>query len=97
MVIFSSVDDMYQVAHALEYYGDDDTMETINFIKVFDRFFDCFNVRCISECVKKRKPDLRPYRDPCDSRLAVIKLPFNTKNFFYTTQFSFCSGLLMVS
>ena len=59
------------VAHALEYYGDDDTVETIKFIKMFDRFFDCFNVRCISECVQKRKPDLRPYRDPSDSRIKV--------------------------
>lgn len=37
----------------------------------FDRFFDCFNVRCVPEAVHKRKPDLRPYRDPCDSRFTV--------------------------
>ena len=34
-------------------------------------FFDCFNARCVSECVPKRKPDLRPYRDPCDTRPTV--------------------------
>ncbi len=41
------------------------------YIKNFDRFFDCFNVRCVPEAVHKRKPDLRPYRDPCDSRFTV--------------------------
>ena len=59
------------MAHALEYLGDDDMVETIIFIKMFDRFFDCLNVRCLSEGVQKRKPDLQPYTDPCDSRLKV--------------------------
>lgn len=59
------------VAHALEYYGEADTSETRKFIQNFDRFFDCFNVRCVPEAVHKRKPDLRPYRDPCDSRFTV--------------------------
>ena len=59
------------VAHALEYYGEDDTSETRRFVQNFDRFFDCFNVRCTSEAVHKRKPDLRPYRDPGDSRFTV--------------------------
>ncbi len=57
------------VAHALDYYGDEATSETRKFVRYF--FFDCFNVRCISEAVHKRKPDLRPYRDPCDSRFTV--------------------------
>ena len=56
---------------SLEYYNDDNTMETRTFVKMFDRFFDCFNARCVSECVQKRKPDLRPYRDPCDTGLTV--------------------------
>ena len=59
------------VAHAFEYFGDDDHTETIKFVMIFDRFFDCFNVRSLDEGVHKRKPDLRPYRDPNDSRLAV--------------------------
>ena len=59
------------VAHAFEFYGDSDTEETVKFIKMFDKFFDCFNVRCVSESVQKRKPHLWPYRDPCDSRLSV--------------------------
>ncbi len=57
------------VLHALEYFGDDDTAETQEFVKNFDRFFDCLNVRCTTEGRNKRKPDLRPYCSPCDSRL----------------------------
>lgn len=59
------------VANALEYCGDPDTTETQAFVRNFDRFFDCFNVRCTQESVQRRKPDLRPYRDPCDSRFTV--------------------------
>lgn len=55
----------------LEQFGTDQTAETRKFVKNFDRFFDCMNVRCISEGRKERKPDLRPYCGPCDSRLAV--------------------------
>lgn len=51
----------------------DDNAETIKFILNFDRFFDCFNVRCAMESVYERKPDLRPYRDPCDTRLKVAQ------------------------
>lgn len=59
------------VAHALEYLGDDHMAETVEFVKLFDRFFDCFNVRCLKEGTQKRKPDLQPYTDPCDCRLTV--------------------------
>ena len=59
------------VAHGLEYYGEDDTSETRRFVQNFDKYFDCFNVPCTSESVHKRKPDLRPYRDPDDSRFTV--------------------------
>ena len=61
------------VANAMEYFGDEETLETRRFIRHFDRFFDCMNVRCTSEGVYKRKPDLRPYRDPSDPRLSVSR------------------------
>ena len=54
------------MGNALEYFGEDETTETKKFVKHFDRFFDCMNVRCTSEGRTKRKPDLRPYY-PCDS------------------------------
>lgn len=59
------------VADALQYYGESDTTETERFIRKFDRFFDMMNSRCIDEDVKKRKPDLAPYRKPDDTRLKV--------------------------
>ena len=59
------------VANALEYFGDPDTTETQTFVRNLDRFFDSFNVRCTQESIRKRKPDLRPYRDPSDSRFTV--------------------------
>lgn len=59
------------MASALEYYGLEETKETVNFVKMFDNFFDCLNVRCISASVQHRKPDLRPYRSPDDERLKV--------------------------
>ena len=55
----------------MEYFQDETTSETREFIRHFDRFFDCMNVRCTSEAVYKRKPDLRPYRDPSDPRFSV--------------------------
>jgi hypothetical protein len=57
----------------MEYHNtiSDDTVETRRFILLFDRFFDCLNVRSTKESVVERKPDLRPYRDPADSRLKV--------------------------
>lgn len=59
------------VANALEHHGDTDSTETAKFVRLFDRFFDCFNVRSTEESIKKRKPDMRPYKDPTDSRLSV--------------------------
>ena len=43
----------------------------LKFVQMFDRFFYCLNVRCMAEGVQKRKPDLRPYKDPWDSRLSI--------------------------
>ena len=59
------------VAKALMYFNDPATVETQRFCHIFDRFFDCFNVRSYSEGRKKRKPDLLPYRTVNDSRFKV--------------------------
>ena len=48
---------------------------------MFDKFFDCLNVRCISESVHRRKPDLRPYRSPDDARLKVSVIRHYIYNF----------------
>lgn len=60
------------VAKALEYFNDPSTQETQKFCQMFDRFFDCLNVRSYVEGRKKRKPDLLPYRTVSDTRFKVI-------------------------
>ncbi len=59
------------MADALAYFSDESTTETENFVRMFDRFFDCLNVRSLSEWKSKLKPDLQPYTSPDDSRLKV--------------------------
>ena len=56
------------MANALHFYGLEETKKTEKFVRMFDKFLDCLNVRC---CVQHRKPDLRPYRSPDDGRLKV--------------------------
>ena len=82
------------VAKALEYYRDPATKETQRFCQIFDRFFDCLNVRSYSEGRKKRKPDLLPYRTIADTcfKVSCMQMCFTL---FINIQFSFCSGLKM--
>lgn len=64
------------VADAFSLDGDS---ETERFVRMMDKFFDCMNVRNFQEATRKRKPDLRPYRSPDDSRLSVSKNNYNLK------------------
>ena len=59
------------MANDLDFYGLKETKETEKFVRMFDKSFDCRNVRCISASVQHRKSDLRPYRSPDDERLKV--------------------------
>lgn len=43
--------------------------ETQKFVSNFNKFFDFMNVRCLKECILKRKPDVRPYNSTSDNRL----------------------------
>ncbi len=54
------------VANALAYFGDPDTSEPEIFIRHFDRFFDCLNVR--NKSSMKGKKDLK---SADDERLVV--------------------------
>ena len=62
------------MASALEFYGGTETVETQLFVKTFDTFFDCLNVRNLDEHKKKRKPNLKPYRSSDDERLTVSSM-----------------------
>ena len=59
------------VANALAFYGDPATKETERFVRYFDKFFDCLNVRCCDEYRRRRKPYLAPYTQESDERLVV--------------------------
>lgn len=59
------------VANAFAHFGDPETSETEHFIRQFDRFFDCLNVRSPTEGYQKRKESLKPYTSSDDARLVV--------------------------
>ena len=59
------------MANAFKYFNDPSTTETQKFVLYFDKLFDCLNVRSTSEWLKKKKPDLKPYRSAEDERLKV--------------------------
>ena len=62
------------VADALTYYDRDETKETRLFIRLVDQFFDCLNVKCHLEGVKKRKPWRKAYTNATDERFKVTGL-----------------------
>ena len=59
------------MADALSFYGYDNTSETERFVRLFDKFFDCLNVRSTDEYIQQRKPNLRPYTEITDEQLTV--------------------------
>lgn len=54
-----------------QFLNKDEFSETSKFCKMFDRFFDCMNVRSKGEGRNKRKPDLEPYQSVDDPRFHV--------------------------
>ena len=62
------------VANGLSYYGQSSTTETEKFVRIFDKFFDCVNVRAIGEVATKRKPNQEVYKSPDDIRLKVLTI-----------------------
>ena len=59
------------MANALAYQGDATTSETQRFIRTFDKFFACLNVRHPEEYIQRRKPNLKPYKSTDDERFNV--------------------------
>ena len=51
------------VADAFAFIGKPYTKETERFARTFDKFFDLFNVRSLTEGIRKCKPNLCPYRN----------------------------------
>lgn len=52
-------------ADLFAYFGDPSTTETQKFIRMFDKLFDCLNVRSLTQWIKKMKPDLKPSVHKC--------------------------------
>ena len=46
--------------------GDDALSATIEFIDMFDKFFDCLNVKNMSSSIKEKNDFKAPYRKPGD-------------------------------
>ncbi|CAC5368332.1 THAP9 [Mytilus coruscus] len=61
------------VANALEMMYGDNVTETVNFIRIMNKLFDCLNVRNLYEGRNKRNPDLEPYTTVNDERLHWLR------------------------
>ena len=61
------------VANVMTSYGPDSASETIKFILMIDKFFDCCNSRSLTEADHKRKPFLAPYASINDQRFGFLK------------------------
>jgi len=59
------------VAKAMKLTGGDEVTETVRFVEMFDRFFDCLNVNNFTSGRHKRKVFQYPYRSAGDFRLKV--------------------------
>jgi len=51
-----------QVANAIEHVGGKEVEETVKFVRMMDKFFDCLNVTNLSSGKHKKKPFQDPYR-----------------------------------
>ena len=57
------------VAVALEETRDEDVLELGKFCSMFNYFFDCTNVRSLTEAMHKRNNFTKPYTSDDDERL----------------------------
>ena len=60
------------VAVALQESGDEEVLETAKFCSMFNYFFDCTNVRSLTEAVNKRNTFIKPYSSENDERFAWL-------------------------
>lgn len=73
--------------------------ETQRFVQVFDKFFDCLNVRSRDAHIKRRKPNLKAYTSVNDERLKVNCVPVPLCYYYFINFIVFltCSGWRMIS
>ena len=61
------------VAVALEESGKEDVSGTAQFCRMMNDFFDCTNVRSLTEHTRKRNHLIKPYETPDDERFSWLK------------------------
>ena len=64
------------VAVALRQVMADEASETSKPCEIMNKFFDCLNVRSLTEHKTRNKPDVKPYTDVNDERLAWLRTDF---------------------
>ena len=64
------------VANALERNFGDHMSETVKFLRLMDRFFDCCNTRSLYEAKQTLKGDLSAYTEADDARLTFLMTEF---------------------
>lgn len=62
------------VAKVLRAFGPPEAAATSKLCEMVDNFFDCLNVRSLTESQKKRKPFLAPYRSIDDERYIYLNI-----------------------
>lgn len=72
------------VSKALSLTGGPEASETARFAGMFDKFFDCLNVRNYTHGIHSRKFFQMPYTHGNDSRLQVNSSSSHPKINFYT-------------
>ena len=60
------------VSKALQLFLGEKAEKTALFVAMFDKFFDCLNVRNFTEGKRTRNPFKDPYRSPTDYRIKVL-------------------------
>ena len=61
------------MANVVTEFDPPETAETAKFCQTMDKFFDCFNVRSITEGDRKRKEFMLPYQDINNQRFLWLQ------------------------
>lgn len=56
------------MANGIEHVGGEEATETVKFIRMMDKLFDCLNVTNFSSGKTKRKPFQDPYRPSVENK-----------------------------
>ena len=80
------------VSSTLNCYGGDEASETSRFTAIFDKFFDCLNVRELSHDVRSNNPFKAPYRSGDDFRLQVQNLAHGQQRTIDNSHTNFSCG-----